>query len=127
MLRAQDPQGWSALNYALNGQHDHLSESVLRQQQAPDADQQGAAADANESKPQHQAVIEFLVQQGIAGHVSTCPIYYAITYRNLAAMRLLLSTQEPSELVKCLHMKDHNNVTALHLLALSKAAGLSGP
>ena len=125
MLRAQDPQGWSALNYALNGQHDHLSESVLRQQQAPDADQQGAAADANESKPQHQAVIEFLVQQGIAGHVSTCPIYYAITYRNLAAMRLLLSTQEPSELVKCLHMKDHNNVTALHLLALSKAAGFA--
>ncbi|EGD78940.1 hypothetical protein PTSG_01914 [Salpingoeca rosetta] len=106
LVFATDEQGWTALNYALQGRQSSLTADVA----SPPGD--------------HEAVVARLVSAGMASD-SACPIYYAVALRNIAALRLLVDAQSPEDLVTCLQQRDHNNDTALHLLALSKASGFA--
>ena len=54
-----------------------------------------------------------------------CPVYYAVNYRNMVALNLLLKASDVKDSMKCLTTKDANGVTALHIAAESKASGFA--
>ena len=54
-----------------------------------------------------------------------CPIYYALHYKNMKALELLLDAGADSDSLVCLSALDSQGLTALHVSAKSKAAGFA--
>eukprot|EP01147_Barroeca_monosierra_P005116 gene5116-155_t len=106
LLKTLDHRGWSPLHYALQGRHDSLMAKL-------------------EDPPGfHEDVVDELVKFGF-GDNGACPIYYAITFRDIAALHILTKALPSAAIAECLLKYDMNNETALHILARSKASGFA--
>lgn len=72
----------------------------------------------------HEDVIAYLIGRGLNASQG-CPIYYAVSYRNMVALEQLLKTSDRKSSLLCLTTQDTNGATALHDAAGTKASGFA--
>eukprot|EP00048_Salpingoeca_helianthica_P008123 m.118847 g.118847 ORF g.118847 m.118847 type:complete len:619 (-) comp14521_c0_seq1:21-1877(-) len=103
-VSAQDARGMTLVHYALEGRHHTILDSLAG------------------LRGEHERIIELVVQHNASAAAISCPLYYAVHYRNIRAIRALLKTPDPRA---CLILPDAFNETALHAAAWGKASGFA--
>ena len=72
----------------------------------------------------HQEIIAYFTERR-QWKPTGCPVYHAVYYRNIHALRLLLQAMGEEEALACLTARDSTGVSALQVAASSKASGFS--
>eukprot|EP00039_Didymoeca_costata_P004882 m.76810 g.76810 ORF g.76810 m.76810 type:complete len:699 (-) comp12582_c0_seq3:68-2164(-) len=85
---------------------------------------------STEGKPEslrgdHETVVEMIASHSMFDSSIGCPLYYAVNFRNIPAMRTLLKYSNRNALLSCIREHDAHDDTAIHVASRSKAAGMS--
>eukprot|EP00042_Codosiga_hollandica_P057481 m.852323 g.852323 ORF g.852323 m.852323 type:complete len:657 (-) comp59598_c0_seq1:2279-4249(-) len=109
-LNALDESGMTAVHHALVGCHDSMM----------------AVHDStNRVTGRFEETIGALVSQPSFDGSAGCPLYYAIQFRNVPAIRALLAVPDVDATLGCIEEFDSHNETVFHTLARAKLSGLA--
>lgn len=118
LVRYYDKLDWSNVQYedqpsetlihrALQGRHDSISKS------------------SDFVIGNHEDMISYLVHDLHWNASYGCPIYFALHYRNMKALSIILDSTNKAESLYCLTQLDSLGLTAIHAAAKSKSSGFA--
>jgi hypothetical protein len=72
-----------------------------------------------------EGIIKAIADDEAFDGMVNCPVYYALQYRNLPALRALATEKNAASFVECMREFDAYNETMVHIASRSKTAGFT--